>query len=346
MNSLPDPRTYAAPGGDSLALLAIAAATAGSALQQTAPGRALIQAVSAALAEGRDSTVRDSLARAGSAAARMAMERAIEFAALAPAEDVGLRAFAFPLLLVTGGKSPGKIPGAIPDVGELRDLLEVSGALGQARNVGIGNALVSAGALERVPLAGLHALGRSASDAPVSMHLAPADIELDAEEERVHLRFLVGAAVTPRDAPDVCETAANVGAWGMSWTRALAKQLGQPGLSLLPVPRPPMPIRRALAAGRFAWQETQYQLFLSKALRDFRARIGDPDARVAAFSDASVRILLSTPIDEALVARFRWPLEPADDLGAVTAGILDLLEECRIANIDVVSSVQPAPASH
>jgi hypothetical protein len=210
--------------------------------------------------------------------------------------------------------------------------------------VGLGNALVGAPALDALgPLAWrLPAIGDGGD---LRLSLTPDPVTLDTAQERAYLRFLVGAALTPRDAPTLPQTAADVGAWGMPWTRELSGQLAQPGLSLLAIPRPPLAIRRALAAGRFARNELGFQLFLSQALRDLRSRVGEPAVRIAAHADATLRIALSSAFDAA-VAEYRWPLEPADDFPAVVAAITDLLRECRLEAVEILPSVQPAAASH
>jgi hypothetical protein len=341
MISLPDPRIYAQVPGNSLSGLALAASREGVALQQTETGRTLL----AAIVEADEASLRQALARPASAAAAAALEHGIELALASGAgEAVTLRAFAFPILLVAGGRAAGEIPGVVPDVVRLRELLELHGSLGQNRNVGLGNALVDARLLEALPPLALRlpAVG-GGEDLPLA--LPPEPVLLDTAAERAYLRFLVGAALTPRDAPTVPETAANVGAWGMPWTRALSEQLAQPGLSLLAIPRPPLSIRRALAAGRFARNELGFQLFLSQALRDFRARVGEPSVRIAAHADASLRVALSSAFDDA-VAEYRWPLEPADDFAAAVAAITDLLRECRLETFEALPAVQPASASH
>ena len=97
----------------------------------------------------------------------------------------------------------------------------------------------------------------------------------------------------------------------MPFTSELAAQLGQPGMSLLPIPRPPMGFHGALLAGRFAWREVGFQLFLSSNLRKFRSRTGEPDVSVAAFTDGSVRVRLDSRLDETFKAEFIWPLAAA-----------------------------------
>lgn len=348
MKSLPDPRTYATGGSNRLVALAERAANQASALQHVEAGKTLLAAVESALASGADEEIRRALREAASAQGLVALHRAIELA-LDPQQDalLAVRLFAVPLVIVAGGKASGKIPGVVPDTAELRTLFDTHGALGQAKNFGLGNALVTAEFLSGFSPALIYRLSRDGvQPAAAQLDLRPAEIALASTQEQAHLRFLAGAVVTPRNAPDFTETAGNVGAWGMPFARALAGQLGQAGLSLLPIPRPPMSFHRALRAGRFAWREVSFQLFLSDALRRFRSRIGEPDVSVASLADGSVRVRLDSRLDETLKAEFVWGLELEDDLAAVSGSIFGLLTECRLDYVDVADTIQPPSASH
>ena len=347
MKTLPDPRAYTPFSSNPLVVAAERAAKAGSALQQQDAGGLLLSRLREALDAGNDARIEEALAEATSRSVRETITCALE-AVLDARDEAGLvtRVFAIPLLIVTGGRGLAVVPGVVPDVGELQNLFEKHGALGQSKNFGLGNALTTAERLAAVKPGMLYRLTRGLGQAGFrAPDLAPQDIELDSGEERVHLRFLAGAAVTPANAPGFTETAGNIGAWGLPFTLALAEQLGQEGLSLLPIPRPPMNPQRALEAGRFALREMQFQLFLSNALRRFRARVGDPDATVASYSDGSVRISLGSPFDASLACEYRWPLYPEDDLGAVGTSIFGLLADCRVETVQVAETVWLAKAA-
>ena len=348
MNSLPDPRTYAAAGDNRLVRLAEQAGIADSALQHGDAETFLLAAVETALIAGDDEAIRRALHEATSASVYAGLQRAIERALEPPAEaSLAVRLFAVPLVIVAAGREGGKIPGVVPDTQHLRKLFETHGALGPARNFGLGNALVTAELVCGISPSLLYRMSRGGEQPDFrQLDLLPADIELSSAEEQAHLRFLAGAVVTPRHAPRFTETAGNIGAWGMSITRALAEQLGQAGVSLLPIPRPPMSFPRALQAGRFAWREVGFQLFLSSALRKFRSRIGEPDVSVAALADGSVRVRLDSRLDGTLEAEFAWGLGPEDDMAAVSDSILGLLAECRLDNVDVAETVHPILPSH
>jgi hypothetical protein len=348
MKSLPDPRTYAPSGDNRLVALAKQAEFNAAALQHAGAEKELLGTLETVLAAGDDEAIRRALHEATSAPVRAALHRAIEIALEPPADaPLAVRLFAVPLVIVAGGREGGRIPGVVPDTAELRKLFETHGALGQAKNFGLGNALVTADVVCGFSPSLLYRMSRGPEQPDFrQFDLAPSDIELAGTEEQAHLRFLAGAAVTPRHAPGFAETAGNIGAWGMPFTRALAEQLGQAGLSLLPIPRPPLGLHRALQSGRFAWREVGFQLFLSGTLRKFRSRVGEPDVSVAAFADGSVRVRLDSRLDETLKAEFSWSLDADDDFAAVSGSIFGLLAECRLDHVDVSEGIQPVAASN
>ncbi len=301
-----------------------------------------------ALCAGDDALIERALAESTSQPVYRLLAEAVDCAVNAP-PDTALhwRIFAIPVLLVTGGHGPMTLPGAVTDIDELMKLFELHGTLGPMKNFGLSGALVSAPGLAALKpgVAYRRSRGTGGEDLP-PLDLAPEDILIAGAAEEVHLRFLAGVSVTASDAPGFSETAGNIGAWGMPVTRALAAQLGRPGLSLLPIPRPPMSPLRALQAGLFAQAELGFQLFLSTALRGFRARVGEAQARVAACGDASIRIRLDSPFDASMTCEYAWRLQPGDDMAAISAGIFNLLEECRVTHIEVAETVQLSEASH
>jgi hypothetical protein len=348
MKTLPDPRRYVPFSSNLLVILAQKALRQGSAMQHRNSAENLVDAIEQALRSGDDALIEQALAQSTSYSVYRMLAAALDAALKAPGETaLHFRIFAIPILVVTGGRGPLILPGAVADVGELNKLFELHGTLGPMKNFALGGALVSAAGLAALKLSAVYRRSRETGrETTQPLDLPPEEIHIAGEEEEVHLRFLTGVSVTSADAPGFTETAGNIGAWGMPFTRALAAQLGQPGLSLLPIPRPPMSHLQAIEAGKFAASELGFQLFLSTALRKFRARVGEAEAAVAACADGSVRIRLSSPFDAALSQEYGWALQPGDDLAAVGSSIFSLLEECRVTNIQVAESVQPVSASH
>ncbi|MGH8617343.1 MAG: hypothetical protein ACREUW_06590 [Burkholderiales bacterium] len=330
MNTLPDPR----PRG------------AGVHPWHALADGALAASVAAACARNDAAPLAAALADASSAAAY----RRIWGIAASVAEQVEASAdsavvtryFAMPLVLVAGSRGPASLDGVLQEVAAVQVLLEAKGAVGPTRNFGLSNALVAPEALAAVsPLAVYRAI-RGAAPLP---EFAPAPIVLAPRGEVAYLRFLVGAGIAPAHAPSFVETAANIGAWGMPLAQLLGKQLAQPGVELLVLPRPPVPLLAAVHAGQAVQLEAAFNLFVSNELRRFRLAVGDPAVIVSAHQvgtgGAELRITLSTPFDESLTAGFRWPLDPRDDLPGIVAAIESLFAQCRIDGIEAVPQVLP-----
>jgi hypothetical protein len=255
-----------------------------------------------------------------------------------PAPDaVGPRVFAMPWIIVCAGSAPAMIPSVLPDAAALTRVFEEHRVLGRSRSVGWSNALCALDLLET--LAPSEVL--RGWESPLLREAPPAPIAVLRGVEEVHLRFLLGAAVSPAHAPDVAETAANVGAWGSPALRAMSAQLATPGVQMLPMPRPPAGVLTAAMLGRRAAVEAAFNLFMSNAVRRFRLSVGDPSITLSAHEGGEVRVGLSTPLDDAMTEGFRWPLHPADDLDEIVRAIADMISECRLGEPHVAPTVLP-----
>jgi len=331
--TLPDPRDAAGLANN---LLLAAAAQPDDAV--------LRAALQQALEAGDDAGLRAALCAQPPATAQR-VARLLAAALDAGGEGIGLRFFAIPLVIVAGSRKPATVPGALSEVYVLRGLLEQHGAVGVTRNFGLGNALVSAEALDALSPS---ALWRAAADpsqrAPLDA-LQPEPISVAGSREQVHLRFITGAGITPQHLPSFLESASNIGSWGMAMTRELSRQLAQQGLEILPMPRPPQPLLTAAHAGRRAQLEAALSLFLGNTLRKFRMAVGDPEAVLSAHKLDSgageLRLSLSTPFDDSLFEGFVWPLQPQDDAAEVSQLFQTVLAECRVPAVTVLQQVLP-----
>ena len=301
-------------------------------------------ALQQALETSDDAGIRTALAVQPPARAQR-VARLLAAALDANGEGIGLRFFAIPLVIVAGSRKPATVSGALPEVHVLRGLLEEHGAVGVTRNFGLGNALVSAEALDAIsPSALWRAAGDTAQRAPLT-ELQPEPIKVAGSREQVHLRFITGAGITPQHLPSFLESAANIGTWGMAMTIELARQLAQSGLEILPMPRPPQPLLTAAHAGRRAQLEAALSLFLGNTLRKFRMAVGDPEAVLSAHKldngAGELRLSLSTPFDDSLFEGFAWPLQPQDDTVEVSQLFQTVLAECRVPSVTVLKQVLP-----
>ena len=348
MKILPDPRRYPPLSLNLLAALADQAAKDGSAMQHEKSAGGLSGAIEQALRRGDDALIEQAFAQSTSQAAFRMLAGVLDAMLKSPGDAaLHLRIFAVPILIVTAGRGPLILPGVVADVAQLTELFDRHGTLGPMKNFALSGALVSAAGLATLKPSTVYRRSRETDrETTRPLDLPPEEIRIAGAQEAVHLRFLTGVSVTFADAPGFTETAGNIGAWGIPFTRALAAQLRQPDLSLLPIPRPPMSHLQAIEAGQFAAAELGFQLFLSTALRTFRARVGEAEAAVSACTDGSIRIRLNSPFDASLSQEYSWTLHPGDDLATVGSSIFSLLEECRVGNVEVSETIQPVSASH
>ncbi len=325
---IPDPRRYAA-----------------GARGQFADDDAMHRQLRIWLSRGGDAELGAALCSAPTHAAYARLWQAVcdvahQTAGMAGNAAIVARVFALPLVIITGSRRPADLPGVVPDIAAVTALFERHGALGPTRNFGLGNALCSLETIEGIKPSEIHAWTQDIGG--LRRDLAPAAIAITEPGEQVHLRFLVGAGIAPAAEPSFVETASNIGTWGMPLTRALAAQLGQSGVEVLPLARPPLDLMRAGHAGRFAQLDAAFNLFASNAVRRSRGASGDPVAVLSAHDDADIRVTLSSQFDDTLLEGFRWPLHPLDDIGRIVDSITELLVACRVGNVRYVEKVLPA----
>ena len=343
MPSLPDPRVWSCFRDARLAALVERAVGV-----EDASRGALLTWVIDRFDAGREDEIRAALREAPSHAAYRALWRAVRAAVESGGADraaaaVAVQLFAIPIVFVAAAPRGAVVSGAVPDVEALRALLERHGAIGATRNFGIGNALCSREALERLPWRLAYRWTHEWAGPP--RELTASELRIEPGRERVYLRFLVGAGVTPTAAPSFLETASNIAAWGLPLAQALVRQMAQPGFDILAIPRPPRGLVAAAQAGRCAELETAFDLFTSNTVRHFRMLVGDPAVVISAHrgddGGAELRVSLSSPLDDTLLEGFRWPLDPLDDLERIAASITALLAECRLSNVWSAPGVLP-----
>lgn len=349
MPTLPDPRCYAAADSNPLLKLATASIDAADATQRIPLANRLEEELRRRLALGGDDALSAALHGVSSAAAGRCLWSAMDRVLGKPDPDSALAAtvFALPVVFVVGrvsgsGVSSGdtgqfEIPGALPDPSRLARLLEDAGALGSSRNFGMDAGMCTREALLQTPFADIYARMRAieTGSAPQwSQRPAVAvPIMLDTPGERVELRFLTGLSVTGAQAVSLPSAAGDIARWGLPFARELIEQLGRPGLSLLPIPRPPLGWLGAHHTGSRAREDIALQAFLSRALREFRSTEADPVVEIVALPPSAIGIRLVSRIEPARSVAHSFSLHPLDELSDVLASILELLRGCRIDDV-------------
>jgi len=270
--------------------------------------------------------------------------------------------FALPLVIVAGrenGDEPlATLPCIVHNVSEIADVLREHGALAGNESFALANTLVAAEAIDIGHLASIDAWRDLGDDSIARMRelpgLSPAPIAIEARDPRVHLRFIVGAAMAAQGADLVADS--SVGRWGMPLTQLLGRAFAQENVTLLILPLAPKRPCVALQLGRAAQREVSAQLFASNAIRKMRASVGEPAAAISAHRAADtvtggeLRVSLSSPFDPGQAEGFRCPLYRTDQPSVVADMLATLLRDCRVADVRVLPGVHadrdPATGSH
>ena len=314
--------------------------------------RRLISALVERLQAGRGDELASLFAAAPSVAvarqlARRLIDAWTEASRAVAVEGVAATVFALPVVLLAGLDTPdaaATLPAVLDDVSPLAGILRQHGALAGNQTMGFANALVGADALDVARLPDLLAWqSLSGEVGPALRDVGPAPIEVAPGQGNVHLRFVVGSALAAPHADLFTES--RIGDWGIPLARELSRQLAAPGVSLLALPRPPHTPLAALQQGRIAQREVAAQLFASNAIRRLRASVGEPSAVISAHrSDTAIgggelRLSLSSPLDPRQAEGFRCPLYPVERVADVATMLIELLRECRVADIRVLAGV-------
>jgi hypothetical protein len=263
---------------------------------------------------------------------------------------VGIALFAMPIVIVAAQPAAGperRLEGVLPDIERLRMTLLEHGALAGNRSIALSNGLASSDAIDASRLPGLLTWTRlpdASCTAPLHA-IEPVPIQLVAGEQTVHLRFIIGTALAAPGAPLLADS--HVGRWGVPFARELARQLSTADLTVLALPRAPRPPLPALHEGRTAQREVSAQLFASNAIRRLRTSVGEPSAVISAhrcptsLGGGELRLSLSNAFDLRRAEGFRCPLFANERVGDVAAVLLDLLHDCRVTDVHVLSGVYP-----
>lgn len=347
--AIPDPRFFPVYEGsqkNSLIDLSLAALAAEVAVIAEKAETELREQMCAAILANQTQDIEDAFDRAPSLAVLRMLARVLAQAHVsagqAKAGDSALPStvFAMPIVVVAANGSPIQIPGALPNVGEVVELMKANGALRGNQTFAMSNALAASHAfsLEKLP----NTLGWWQLENQSQIAVEKASMQVPANQESVFLRFLVGTAIAGPGVDLLNEK--DTGKWGMPFTQTFAKQLGGGGLSLLAMPRPPRTPLAALYQGRSAQREVSLQLFATNAIRKFRASVGEPEAVISAHRTANggeVRLSLSNAFDEKGAEGFRAELFPTDRAQDIATTMQDLLRECNVENVTVLADVFP-----
>jgi len=259
--------------------------------------------------------------------------------------------FALPLVVVAGRESddeaPATLPGILRNAVEIATVLRAHGALGGNQSIALADALVGPEAIDIGKLASMDAWRELPDESIARMSesraVSPAPIVVDTQDARVHLRFIVGAAVAAPGVDLLADT--SVASWGMPLAHLLGRTLAHENVTVLVLPQAPKRLCVALQQGRASQREVSAQLFASNAIRKMRGTVGEPVAVISAHRAADtptggeLRVSLSSPFEPGQAEGFRCPLYRADRTSDVADMLLTLLRDCRVGDVRVLPGV-------
>ena len=288
----------------------------------------------------------DAIETAPSAICHRQLLRGIDAAWADPQVDANAslvaHGFALPVVLVAASDASVTHPLVLDDAGLVISLMQEHGALAGNAAVAVANVLAGPATVGVGALAQWLAWREAGVAATAPRDIPPVPLRVIGNQEGAHLRFLVGSALAAPGAR--LFGAPGAASWATPLARQLSSALAAPGLQLLALPRAPEPPVAALRSGQLAQREVALGLFASHAIRSLRANFGEPSAVVSAHGTADggeLRVSLSSMFGERDAEGFRCPLFPYDRIDDVVSMIVDLLRECRINDIRLMSGIQP-----
>ncbi|QDQ28943.1 hypothetical protein FNU76_22740 [Chitinimonas arctica] len=340
---LPDPRPYSGIDQSPLHALATQLLSENNLGRLVAAEAALDAELAAQLRHGGDADIAKAISTAPNpAVVRLLSERlrvAIEQPLAGSAQHAVV--FAIPVVMVAGVRGQHEIPGKLPDVAVLQTLLTEHGIFQRGSDIQLAGKLLDREQLLAIQPSQLlrwrDALQYASGGLPHEFKESPIKVDGDG----VFLRYLVGVAMQPADAPAVVQLNATPGQWAMAFSKLLSEQLKHDAMTFFPLPRAPQAWLAALDDGRVAQQEIRFQVFASNTLRKLREAGETPVAVLSCHDNGELRVTLGAEKNGEEWAGFIWPLGPLDRVDALQGMMSMLLRECHHDDIRIVGEILP-----
>ena len=249
--------------------------------------------------------------------------------------------FAVPLVLVIGSKGKATLPERIADVDALNQLFRQHGLFTEGAEVFLSGKLLHPDSVVGIHSAQIYRYTRQLVDAARGLPLALAAAPIIAKDEGVFLRYLIGVAIREDGAAAPVKLGGNVGTWGVPLMNFIGEQLKTDGVTLFPIPRPPMPLMQAIVAANFARLEVALQVFASTQIRQLRDLGQEPVAIMSSHENGELHITVSAAGNEKDWGGFVWPLAAQDDVSLIESQFRMLMTECQVSDVRIVPEIQP-----
>lgn len=249
--------------------------------------------------------------------------------------------FALPIVLVVGAKSPAVLPGVLPNIEGLRDLLAQHKVVLDPSRVSFSPKLLHPDSVSGLSSSTLFRVNRSGAALQSAEIEALPEAPISVSGEGVFLRYLIGSVRHVPGEPTPIVFGGAVGNWGRPVLDWLNKALNTEGVTLFPISRPPQPWMSALVAGGRARQEVAMQVFASNRLRKLRELSLNPVAIASSHQGGELRFTLSAVGDDRNWEGFVWPLSALDSVQLIAEQFAELMADCRVDEVRFVPLVQP-----
>lgn len=237
-----------------------------------------------------------------------------------------------PMVLIVGARKDTSLSTVLSDVNALKNVLDENGVLGHCKNFGFGACLVDYDTLRKSGAESwLRLLDNGFKSDLSPIHFPQKIIEIKANREEAHLRYLCGVALSPVNAPSIFESAGDLGRWGLKLAEVISKQIEVPDCSVLGLPKSPKTFFRSLVDGYWSVREVGFQLFVSSTLNQARLKLGDPDVTINAMLDEKLTINFSSKFDDTFDRTFVFPIAPYETMDAALVSIREFLRDVSIS---------------
>jgi hypothetical protein len=341
--TLPDPRRFAGVDSHPLHSLAATLLAEHDLGRMVAAEAALDAALHRLLTASDDAAIQTAIATAPNAGVQKVLNERLRNAVERPAADATRHAvaFALPIVFVAGVRGKHVLPGRLPDIAAVTEVLRQHGIFADGADITLSARLIDREQLLAIAPSQLarwrDVLQYASGGLPHDFKESPIEVNGDG----VYLRYLVGVAMQPADAPPVVRLNAAAGPWAMALTKLLGEQLKHDALTLFPLPRAPQAWLASLDDGRVAQQDIRFQVFASNTLRKLREAGETPVAVLSSHEGGELRVTIGAEKNGEEWAGFIWPLGQQDHIDAIVHNMTALLRECHHDDIRLLPEVLP-----
>lgn len=234
--------------------------------------------------------------------------------------------FTIPLVVVVGSKNKVKLPNII-NVDELNEFLSSNGIFKAQSDAFISGKLIESSSIQSITASQQYYLAQNIKNAKLWLPLELAYNEIEALNEGVFLRFLVGVAIKDNNTSVIDNIQFKKHSMGLM--QLINKNLETSGVTIFPIPFPITSLTDSLIVGNFKRTEIAIQVAFSNIVRKIREAGQNPIAYISTVHDAVCLEVVSEDNSE-LKEISLWTLNRIDEVEIIHQTIVDLLIDAQV----------------